>query len=353
MAESLSRARTYAQKIRYSGDVPHTDNELSDGAEIREKHYQDALEISPALTPALWRRLEAVCERLYMPTQSVAALIYSAPTVQGESFTGGDQCIARFSSALVNLLTEEEFEFVIGHEIAHFLLGHRPITTDRLNPEIFAQQRSQEISADRLGLLACGSLNTALHALMKTVSGLTGEHLRFDVAAFVSQLRKIEGTTPDWSASTHPSILIRAKALLWLSLTEILSKEPEDSFADQIAVLDQRIDRDLRRFVDGAIRKQIEELKSDLFLWMMTYEVVQLGKFSQSLQSRMKQLFDSETVDHLIGFVNGQTRDELDAAVFEKVSSTRIQLESLIPKRFESELAEIRSRIAVEMANKR
>jgi hypothetical protein len=134
---------------------------------------------------------------------------------------------------------------------------------------------------------------------MKTVSGLTEKHLRFDVAAFVSQLRKIEGSAPDWSAYTHPSILIRAKALLWLSLTEILHKQPEEAVTEQIAVLDQRIDRDLRRFVDGAIRKQIQEVKTNLFLWMMTYEVVQLGRFPKSLQSRMKEIFDSDTVDRL------------------------------------------------------
>jgi hypothetical protein len=354
MTESLSRARAYAKKIRFCCDAPHVGVELSNNsAEIREKHYQDAIEISSALTPALWQRLKAVCERLHMPAESVSGFIYSSPNVQAECLaSGGSQCTVRFSSALLDLLTEEEFDFVVGHEIAHFLLDHQPITTHRLNPESFVQQRSQEISADRLGLLACGSLETAMHAMMKTVSGLTGRHLRFDVAAFISQLRKIEGTTPDWSASTHPSIVIRAKAILWLSLTELLRKEPENWSAEQIAILDQRVERDLQRFVDGTIKKQIDETKSDLLLWMMTYEIVQLGAFPKHLQLRMKELFDSDTVDRLLSFIGGLTRPELDGVVFEKVAATRTQLESLIPQTVESVLGEIRSKIKTELRNR-
>ena len=347
----LSRARAYAQRIRFSGDLPHVHVQFSNiTAEVREKHYQDAIEISAALTPHLWKRLTTVCERLHLPTAMVVAFVYSSPNVQAECLaTGRSQCTVRVSSAMLDLLTEEEFEFVIGHEIGHFLLDHQPITVHQLSPQGFVQQRSQEISADRLGLFACASLETALRALMKTVSGLTEKHLRFDVSAFISQLKKIESVTPDWSGSTHPSIVMRAKALLWLSLTEFLGKEAESWSAEQMAVLDRRVERDLQRFVDGAIKVRIDEAKKDLLLWMMTYEILQSGAFAKHLQLRMRQIFNEDTIDRLLTFIGGLSRSELDEVIHEKVRTTRTRLEGLIPQTFESELSGIRSKIEAEL----
>jgi hypothetical protein len=273
MVETLSLARANAQSLRFGGDLPHFGALFQNSGDeaLEAGHYHDSIEISAALTPGLWKRLKSVCERLRVPTEAAVAFIYSSPNIQAECLaTRGSRCTVRVSSALIDLLTEEEFEFVIGHEIGHFLLGHQSIMGHELSPESFVQQRSQEISADRMGLLACASLETALRALMKTASGLTERHLRFDVAAFIAQLRKVDNAASDWSASTHPSIIIRAKALLWLSLTGFLGKEVGEWSTEKKAVLDQRVERDLRRFIDGAIKTKIDETKRDLLLWMMT-----------------------------------------------------------------------------------
>src|SRR5687768_6615234 len=82
----------------------------------------------------------------------------------------------RFSSTLVDILDEEEFCFVVGHELGHFLLRHTAGlhgSTESL--ELFMLQRAQEISADRLGMVACGSLDVAIKALKKTISGLNNK----------------------------------------------------------------------------------------------------------------------------------------------------------------------------------
>jgi len=347
MVETISSARARAEILRFSGDLATLGAaSASAGIEARDYHYQDAIEISAALTPSLWHRLNEVCERLRMPTASVAAFIYSSPNMQAACLSsGGNQCTVRFSSAMVDLLTEEEFEFVIGHEIGHFLFNHRPISADRSYPQAFVQQRSQEISADRVGLIACASLETALRALMKTVSGLTERHLRFDVAAFISQLKKIETDTPDWSGSTHPSILIRAKALLWLSLAEFFGREPESWSSEKLALLDRRVEKDLQRFVDGAIKKQIDDAKKDLLLWTMAYEIMQTGAFTKNVQTKMKQIFGNETVDKLLLFIGDLTQSELDEVIYGKVKSTRSHLETLIPETFEVEIRNMKKEV--------
>jgi hypothetical protein len=168
--------------------------------------------------------------------------------------------------------------------------------------------------------------------LWEAVSGLTEKHLRFDVAAFIAQLTKIESATPDWSESTRPSIIIRAKALLWLSLTEILRNGVENTSFEKLSVLNSRVQRDLRPFVDGVVSKKMEAAKRDLLLWMMTYEIMQSGTFQKAHQLKMRRLFDDQTVDKLITFVGGLAKSDLDHVIFENVRSSRAELEKLIPQ---------------------
>jgi hypothetical protein len=245
--------------------------------------------------------------------------------------------VITFSSALINFLDEGEFEFVAGHELGHFLLGHSHDGAHKgQSLEYFMNCRSQEISVDRVGLHACNSLDTAIRALMKTVSGLTARHLRFDVAAFISQLSKIEQVTGDQSATTHPSMLIRSKALLWYSMSDYFCKQVYSP--DQIREIDRRIERDLTRYVDGIFKRRIDQTKNDLLLWMLTYESVQCGQFSKKAQSEMINLFGEDTVQRLRSFLGELSAANIEAVVHEKVAEYRQELERLIPTSFMSEV---------------
>jgi hypothetical protein len=332
MVENLELARELASKLRFAADVhwASDDKSINDISGAREQLYQDAIEISPLITPNLWERFCNVCERLHVPRSAVCLFIYSSKDIQGECYArGGSNCVIRFSSGLIDLLDEEEFEFVIGHELGHFLLDHHAINAGigHPNSEYFRHRRSQEISVDRIGLVSCASLDIALRALMKTVSGLTERHLRFDVGAFISQLRKIEFSTPDWSGSTHPSILIRAKALLWFSLSDYFLKGSSFFSLDQMRKIDSRVERDLHKFVDGAVNAKISELKQDLLLWMVTLEIARSGFFSTATQDQMRFRFGEETIQKLRSFLAGLPKDEAEAVIYDKLKSARNELE--------------------------
>jgi hypothetical protein len=340
MVEALTAARALAARLRYIGDArsPSCDPPHDQAAnQVREFFYHSGIEISSDLTPTLWQRLIAVCERLKLPPGSVNAFIHASHELQAACLpVAGSNCIIRFSSGLIDLLEDDEFEFVAGHELGHFLLGHSGYSIGHkdISPEYFIRCRSQEISVDRIGLHACGSLDTAIRALMKTVSGLTSRHLRFDVGAFIGQLRKIEPyVTGDQASSTHPSILIRSKALLWYSLSDFFLKGEQSYFEDQIRQIDARIDRDLSRFVDGTVKRRIQATKDDLLLWMLTQEIVQHGEFSKKAQFEMQTMFDVDTITRLRSFLSDGERKDIEAMVYQRVRSTRQELERVsIPR---------------------
>ena len=190
MIDGLQAAREFANRLRFSGDTlrPQTDGSRDQTQAVKSHLYRNALQSSPQVTPDLSDRLISVYKNLKVPVESVAAFVHASPEIQAECYSATDtECVLRFSSALIDLLNEREFAFVAGHEIGHFLLEHGLTRKDahQESIEFMIEQRSQEISVDRIGLLACGSLDVAIQALMKTVSGLSAptlalrrEHIR-------------------------------------------------------------------------------------------------------------------------------------------------------------------------------
>ena len=349
MDNATSAARALAERIRYSDDSLHCSDKISfpNSRHVFQSVSQRDLLISPAVTPALAECLAEVCCRLHLPNNSVHAFVYASSEIQGECFAGNTQeCILRFSSTLVDLLDEYEFMFVAGHEIGHFLLGHgmskAGASTDSLESKI--QQRAQEISSDRIGLISCQSLDVAIRAMMKTVSGLTGEHLRFDVGAF---LRQLDATleTDAYSMSTHPSIFIRCRALLWFSLNRDF-RYGEDIFRnEELLLLDQRIRKDVDKFIDGPIRKIIKEAKDNLLLWVIANHVVEDGFLDKKEQQLIARLAGDKNLESLKIFLSDMPSSEVQDVVYQKLSAAREDLERMIPTRFELEYREIERRV--------
>ena len=89
------------------------------------------------------------------------------------------------TSKLIELLSEEELQFIIGHEVAHYFYQHslypnlESASETNLKLYILNLNRSAEISADRVGLIASGSLEKSLRANLKLASGLGEKHLKF------------------------------------------------------------------------------------------------------------------------------------------------------------------------------
>ena len=230
MEDELYKARNFSESVRYSGDTlrASVDIEHRDSDGLQSYFSLNSILVSPLVTPIIDKSINKVIDRLHIPKESVKAYVYASAEIQAECYAGNDtDCVVRLSSGLIDILEDEEIEFVVGHEIGHFLYSHSLAVASENNKslEFLIQKRAQEISADRIGLLASESLDASIRAMMKTISGLSTKYLKFNVGGFLSQLSNTESFKSQISVnSSHPSMLVRCRALLWFSMCDTFKR---------------------------------------------------------------------------------------------------------------------------------
>ncbi len=136
---------------------------------------------------------------------------------------------------LLPLLDDAALLAVFGHELGHYLahgswsalgrahglkgaIGH-PSVDDRLARQLLALSMLGELTADRVGLLACQDLDAMLRLEMVTLTGLSGDALTWDTDAYLAQckdlMESVLAAHGSVYGSTHPEHNLRAYAL-WL-----------------------------------------------------------------------------------------------------------------------------------------
>lgn len=179
-----------------------------------------ALGLTPILAEARERWGLALDLRLLMvPRPEYNAFVLANP-FDGEVVLGA-------SCSLVEDFEPRELAFVIGHELGHHALGHTAIAgrrrqlADHVAPHHplrlldASLGRRQEISADRAGLVVCGSAAAARTALLKAATQTPNRRLAAAVLAggpdwaFVDP--ELDGVAP-W-AQSHPPARVRVRAL--------------------------------------------------------------------------------------------------------------------------------------------
>lgn len=348
---SLARARALAFRARFAGDLAA--NRPVDGhtspASNNSRLAVSELPIAPELTPELWQQTAAIARVLHVPLPSISAFIYPSAELQATCFASAEEaCTVQISSALVELLDESEFSFVVGHEVGHFLLRHG--FDAKRGPhqdfDFFRKHRAQELSADRIGLIACGSLDSAIRALMKTASGLTARHLRFDAAKFISQLQHQIPASLDSAFLTHPSILVRCRALLWFSMQHIDWSDGETDRPESLDKIDRWIQADLDKYIDAAVLDKIASASSDLDLWLALECVLEKGAMSKRDQAQLGEHFGQETIRRMGAFLHNRPTSEVKEIVMQRVLAASDIVANLASVTTEDAIAEAQKRVS-------
>lgn len=177
---------------------------------LREKYIAvefvgNGIHITDSCLPELHQQLVTVCNKLGVrdiPGFSLMWGYYITAATEGAKHPH----ITAMSGA-IDMLTKEELDFVLGHEIGHQVCGHKPyhmflesmymplintvpggeIWVSLVRSTLLNWYRVSDFTADRIGLLACEDINVALSAMIK-MSGIPQKyHNSINVDSFIKQ----------------------------------------------------------------------------------------------------------------------------------------------------------------------
>ena len=184
---------------------------------------QRASQVTPEGAPRLYAAIQQCQRRLRVGAVSV----FVAPQNVLNAYTFGFDSpkVMVLYNGLFQVMDEDELRFIIGHELGHVALGHAwlntllggmagvPVGFSGAVIMILAFRwwnRACEYSADRAGLLACGSPQKAVSALVKLVAGGVQTPAEFQraLAAIEQEDDSVFNVLAE-SLSTHPMIVRR------------------------------------------------------------------------------------------------------------------------------------------------
>jgi Zn-dependent protease with chaperone function/uncharacterized RDD family membrane protein YckC len=152
--------------------------------------------------------VDECARRMRMPTPHV--FVRDDPVV---AIGIGEPYAIVLSAQYVEHFGEDELRFLIGRELGHIAAGHTRFTsllsangreTGVIALAFGAWLRRIDYTADRVGLLCCGSLDAAIRAIAVSTFGSIGR--KVDLGAFAEQLRELNEEPSlriaEWTAST-------------------------------------------------------------------------------------------------------------------------------------------------------
>jgi uncharacterized tellurite resistance protein B-like protein len=201
--------------------------------------------------------LEGEYEVFCLNSNNINAFAYVQPAEEKNFFIIG------ITSEALEELEDVEIQFILGHELGHFLFEHNrmnylinPNPTSQgvtllpsMGENIFLRWRKKcEISTDRIGLIACGDFENAARAMLKTAYGLTGKNLNLNVDSLLEQIDALKETPEALEVNyrSHPLMPLRLKVMQMFAESPIFKKvlSGKSDFSDkELSALEDRTDQ--------------------------------------------------------------------------------------------------------------
>mgnify|MGYP003626694310 CR=1 FL=1 len=317
MVDALHTARDRANAVRFAGEnVTPTPLPVDRPEQTSLRPLRRAMDVTAGVTPILHQVVAAVCENLAVPMQVVRARVYASEEMQAHCSLLGQGCLIEISSSLVEHLDPQEQAFVIGHEVGHFLLDHHFVGLPHDQTiERYKIMRARELSADRLGLIATRNAEAAMRAVMKTFSGLSERHLRFDAASFLRDAFNTENanelSVSQWD--THPSFAVRARCLV--HFMPLVGMALDARWLEDFKKIDLRVQKDVEKFSEGGVADQLNSLLESVKEWVWVAAAVAPGKISGSSMSILEADLRADFVEKIRTNFSQMTASEVDDLV--------------------------------------
>lgn len=341
---NLARARVYSFLLPSLTDLSKelNNNLISEIRNDRSPNVsalaRSSLRLTEEMAPEINKIIELVCQRIQIPRSLVDVYVFPGADLNGFCYIHELPITVGISSSIVNSLAGDELAFVLGHEIGHALFketANFAANEDCLEDQIFS--RAIEISVDRVGLLAANNCDAAFRAILKTLSGLNDDTLRYDFSYFMSEARDALGSdvTEQQLYSSHPPLAQRFKALVSFSSSDVyLSRINADTKGGMpIEQVNKVITAGLTNAVDAKAYKIINKALTDLTLWIACLLIISETKISLGELQRVCGIEICKVdIEKAVSFVSGYSNKEKAVVLNEKIQSHFVNASKLAPR---------------------
>lgn len=282
------------QRVRFSLDEPTgcaVEPDHRAVAEFVARVRAGGLQVTPTTVPRVASTVERVCRRVGL-YELAETYIISDPACNAFVPVGASRArpIVVLTSGLVTLLDINEIAFAVGHELGHFGFQHGALEQrEEAETELEAlnrrsKQRYAEVSADRVGLLATGSVFVAARVMVKLASGLPAELLGLDVDAFIKQAeREPEEFSRAWELdASHPSLPLRMWALTQFARSATFAELSGQGRGGRThSEVDREIEARMAEIGDGRISEIEAKVYEAALIWASAALVVEDGRVTR------------------------------------------------------------------------
>jgi hypothetical protein len=233
----------------------------------------DSIRVTKDLLPNIYKCFQECLDVLGGDDRKGELYIHQSGEYNANVLSDGHRFDVLVNSGLVKDFCDEEICFVLGHELGHVIYQHDDIpvsaivkSSNSLSEDaervLYKWSRSAEISADRVGLLCAGSLESAVSALFKTSSGLTTIDSRIVINSYREQYKELKDHIERVGGfheeeRTHPMTSIRFKALEMASLDMVALRADLKNFSwDSF----RKLDGEIANVIDGLEGKTVNPL---------------------------------------------------------------------------------------------
>lgn len=283
------------------------------------------LRVTADLTPTMEEAVQLACRNLGFPREILD--VYVRPRHENNAFSSLDGGRAKliFNSYLVEISDRDELAYVVGHELGHYLFPEANVRQLTPNLEGCMISRYCEFTMDRIGLIACRSVDKMVSAELKSLSGLSSRHLRMDATAVVAQWReasKAADTTAMWLNSTHPPTGMRAKALIQFYGSDAYRNATGETGGEPIAQVNAALGAELDRLLDHHANQLIADKLNKLSGWLCAFVA------TRGVRLRLTNLRHGlcQAPEEIIRRCLGIVIEETPEAAREKVSNEKLLL---------------------------
>jgi hypothetical protein len=305
--EQLQECRRRVTGAAFRIPAPELNRELAQSTGKRDGALSARmLRINASLAPLIEEAVLLACRNLGFPREMVDVYVRPQQEINAYSSRDGDRAVVTLNSLMVEISDLEEIAYVVGHELGHYLLPESNVRTDTQSVEGCMLSRNNEFTMDRIGLLACRSVEKACSAEMKTLSGLSGRLLRVDVSALIDQWREASrslAASGEWVYATHPPPGMRAKALVRFYSSDAYRQFVGLAEGEPIATVNEAIGLELDHLVDRKAQEIIADELNKLCGWLCAFMAAQNIKVrAASLRHGLCQA-PEDILKKCIGFV--------------------------------------------------